>query len=146
MDGSVLRATALYTAGSWNTRARTTRRANIVKLTDKEQKLILLAFDLAAGSGGCTNAFRALMVSWLKRFPDGHQLVADLKGSGGERIFFREKVVYRGNPFADYVLGFGKHRGNPLREIPVSYLQWVVRHFDDLWPDTRQAMESCLRL
>jgi hypothetical protein len=114
-----------------------------VKLDPKERKLLVLAFDPAASIGEAMNALRAVMKSWIERYPDGHALVKDLEEGEGE---IREKVVYRDtvSPYASVVLGFGKHRGCRLDEVPADYLEWVLDNFDDLWPETRRAIERYL--
>jgi hypothetical protein len=114
-----------------------------VKLGLKERKLLILAFDPAASVGESLNALRAVMAGWIKRYPDGHALVKDLEEGGTE---VRERIVYceRTSPYASVVLGFGKYRGCRLDEVPVTYLEWVLENFDDLWPETRRAIERYL--
>jgi uncharacterized protein (DUF3820 family) len=34
----------------------------------------------------------------------------------------------------DYTLSFGKHKGKPLREVPVNYLDWLI---GQEWLDSR---------
>jgi hypothetical protein len=51
--------------------------------------------------------------------------VRDLEG---EKTIYREK----GNPYGEFVLSFGRHKGKPLKEIPVSYLIWCLDNFEDL--------------
>ena len=52
--------------------------------------------------------------------PNGHALVKDLE-----------------------VLQFGKHRGE-AKDVPVGYLLWVLDNFEDLWRETRRAIERYL--
>jgi hypothetical protein len=112
-----------------------------VRLTDRERKLILLAFDPAAEPGEAVGAVRALAKTWITKYPDGHALVKDLEQPEWEI----EKIVYKTeNPCADFELTFGKHRGEALRDIPVSYLLWVLHNFEDMWPTTREAIERYL--
>jgi len=91
------------------------------------------------------NALRAVFKGWIKRYPDGHALVNDLENGQTE---IREKIVYRESvsPYASVVLGFGKHKGCRLDEISADYLEWVLENFDDLWPETRRAIERYLNL
>ena len=116
-----------------------------MKLHPKERKLLILAFDPAASTGEAMNALRAVFKGWIKRYPDGHTLVKDLDNGHAE---IREKIVYRESisPYASVVLGLGKHRGCRLDEIPADYLEWVLENFDDLWPETRRAIERYLNL
>ena len=39
-------------------------------------------------------------------------------------------------------LPFGKHRGQLIGEVPVSYLQWAIRNVTNLDPDLRFAIEN----
>jgi hypothetical protein len=115
-----------------------------MKLSAKEKKLLILAFDQAAEVGEALAAIRALAKIWLEKYPNGYDLVADLE-SGSREV--SEKIVYRTrSPFADVVLEFGKYRGQRLDETDPSYLLWVLRNFKDLWPETRTAIERYLNL
>jgi hypothetical protein len=114
-----------------------------MKLTDRERKLLLLAFDPAAAPGETVNAVCALAKAWLAKYEDGHALIKDLEAE--PKIEIREKVVYRTeSPFARTVLQFGKHRGKQLNQVDPGYLLWVLENFDSLWPQTRQAIERYL--
>jgi len=49
----------------------------------------------------------------------------------------------------DFPLGFGRHRGQPIREVPESYLQWAIRPGSrvaaaDQWA-IRRFFEECER-
>jgi hypothetical protein len=114
-----------------------------MRLDSKERKLLILAFDPAASVGEAMNALRAVMKGWIERYPDGHALVKDLEKGGME---IQEKVVYRDavSPYASVVLQFGKHKGCRLDQVPATYLEWVLDNFDDLWPETRRAIERYL--
>ena len=111
-----------------------------MKLNERERKLLLLAFDPAASIGESANALRALFKNWLLKYPDGHALVKDLET--GE---VHEKVVYRTtSPYGEVILGFGKYRGEAIKDVPIDYLFWILDNFDDLWPRTRTAIEKYL--
>ena len=113
-----------------------------MKLDDRERKLLLLAFDPAAGIGETVNEINALALRWIRKYQDGHELIKDLE-SGGTEV--RERIVYRTqSPFAGVVLGFGKHRGKRLDEVDPTYLLWVLENFEELWPQTRAAIENYL--
>lgn len=43
----------------------------------------------------------------------------------------------------DFVMPFGKHRGEPLSDIPTDYLDYVLG-FDDLYPGTEAAIVAHL--
>jgi hypothetical protein len=108
-----------------------------MKLTDRQRKLLILAFDRAATAGEAMNALRVVFRDWINTYPDGHELVKDLETG---RMVSREKS----SRYGEVVLGFGKYKGKPLREIPASYLLWCLDNFEDLWPQTRKAIEKYL--
>ena len=110
-----------------------------MKLSDRERKLLIPAFDPAASAGEAVNALRVVFRDWIQKYSDGHTLVKDLE-SGGTVV-----PEQRVSPYSDVVLGFGKHRGKCLRDVPVDYLLWVLSNFDDLWPETRKAIERYLK-
>lgn len=114
-----------------------------MRLSDKEKKLLVLAFDHAAEVGEALAAIRALAKAWILKYPDGYALVQDLEAP--EKIVTRERIVYRNeNPYGDFELNFGKHRGERLRDVPISYLLWILENFEDLWPTSRRAIEGYL--
>ncbi len=43
----------------------------------------------------------------------------------------------------DFVMPFGKHKDQPLSDIPTDYLDHVLG-FDDLWPRTEAAIVAHL--
>jgi putative quorum-sensing-regulated virulence factor len=108
-----------------------------MKLTDRQKKLLILAFDPAATTGEAINALRVLFRDWIHEYSDGHELVHDLET---EKIVYREKE----NPYGNVLLGFGKFRGRAIRDVPISYLIWVRDNFEELWPETREAIEKYL--
>jgi hypothetical protein len=112
-----------------------------VKLDQRERKLLLLAFDPGATPDESLAALRVLFRNWLVKYPDGHALVQDL-----EKPEVKERIVYRQteSPYADVTLGFGKYKGECLRNIPTDYLIWCLDNFDNLWPSTRAAIEKYL--
>jgi hypothetical protein len=81
------------------------------------------------------NALRVLFRNWITKYSDGHELVKDLEG---------EPSVERNNPYGEVVLGFGKFRGSRLKEVDPSYLLRVLDNFENLWPETRRAIERFL--
>ncbi len=111
-----------------------------MKLTDRQRKLLILAFDPAATVGEAANALRVLFRDWIAKYPDGYKLVQDLESST-TRV--KEKIIYR-SPYGDVVLGFGKYKGKALRDVPVTYLLWVLNNFEGLWPETRTAIKRYL--
>jgi hypothetical protein len=114
-----------------------------MRLSDKEKKLLILAFDHAAEVGEALAAIRALAKVWVLKYPDGYKLIQDLEFP--EKVVVREKVIYRNtSPYGDFELCFGKHCGERLRDVPVSYLLWILENFEDLWPETRKAIEKYL--
>jgi hypothetical protein len=112
-------------------------------LSDKEKKLLILAFDSAAGVGEAMAAIRALIKMWLLKYPDGYALIKDLEAS--EKVVVRERVIYRNeSPYGNFVLTFGVYKSQRLRDIEISYLLWCLENFVDLYPATRRAIEGYL--
>jgi hypothetical protein len=115
-----------------------------MRLSEREKKLLILAFDDAAPVGEAMNALRALLKTWIGKYPDGYTLIQDLEAP--EKVVYRDRVVKQESPWGDYELGFGKYRGRMLKEVDPSYLLWCLRNFDGLWEDTRMAIEKYLNL
>jgi uncharacterized protein (DUF3820 family) len=46
--------------------------------------------------------------------------------------------------YGTVVLGFGKHRGKPLKQIPADYLLWVLENCTRLSFSTREAIKNYL--
>jgi hypothetical protein len=114
-----------------------------MKLSVREKKLLILAFDHAAEVGEALGAIRSLAKAWITKYPDGYALIQDLEAP--EKIVVRERIIYRdANPYGDFELNFGMYRGERLRDIPVSYLIWCLENFENLWPSTRRAIEGYL--
>jgi hypothetical protein len=113
----------------------------VVRLSDLERKLLTLAFDPSASVGESMNALRVIFRNWVEKYPDGHALVKDL-----ESREVREKIIYRSaeSPYGNLILNFGKYRGKAIGDVPVEYLIWVRDNFEDLWPQTRKAIERYL--
>jgi hypothetical protein len=114
-----------------------------MKLSTKEKKLLILAFDQAAEVGEALAAIRALAKGWVLKYPDGYSLIRDLEAP--EKVVVQERIVYRYlSPYGEFELNFGKHRGEKLRNVPVSYLVWVLENFDGLYTTTKTAIEKYL--
>lgn len=37
-------------------------------------------------------------------------------------------------------IGFGKHKGTPLKDLPASYVSWLLNKTDNLDPDLRASL------
>ena len=106
-----------------------------MRLTDRQRKLLILAFDPASTAGEAMNALRVLFRDWITKYSDGHKLVEDLEG---------EKSVETKNLYGETILGVGKFRGKKIKEVDPAYLLWVLDNFEALWPQTRRAIERYL--
>ena len=42
------------------------------------------------------------------------------------------------------VMPFGKHRGEPLDQVPVKYLKWCLREIKTLSPDLKASINAVL--
>ena len=89
------------------------------------------------------NALRVVFRNWINKYSDGHALVKDLE-PGGEKIVYRDSR--KGNLYGELTLGFGKYKGRAIKDVPISYLLWVLDNFEDLWPQTRQGDREILRV
>jgi hypothetical protein len=49
------------------------------------------------------------------------------------------------SPTTPVALPFGKHRGEPLHDVPSGYLKWVLENLDRLEPDLKAALAAELR-
>lgn len=104
-----------------------------VVFTETEQKLLRLALNQASQPGEIDGASRALVASWRRR---GLDVEALLNPSGSHAL--------PESPYAKTVLGFGKHRGKRLDQIPPDYLVWLLDRCESLWPQTRTAIQRFL--
>lgn len=119
--------------------------------TEKETKLIRLAMDGAAHPGERDNCASMLIQSLLKRGIDSEKFI----NLSGPRVYepHKEKKQYQykangkhacpfcqGPDWGAYVISFGKHKGEMLRNIPLSYLQWCLRELVDSRPDLITAI------
>lgn len=43
-------------------------------------------------------------------------------------------------PSSSFVMPFGKHAGKPLKDIPSSYIDWILANAENLHDDTRLAL------
>ena len=112
----------------------------VMRLSELEKKLLTLAFDPSASAGESVNALRVIFRNWIEKYPDGYTLVKDLEGIETQT----SKVNTPDSPYASVVLGFGKHKGKCLRDVPANYLLWVLDNFEELWPETRKSIERYL--
>lgn len=53
------------------------------------------------------------------------------------------KRIYR--EFADEILNFGRFRGTKLRDVPLSYLKWLVINVSDDYLAEKSALELARR-
>jgi hypothetical protein len=123
-----------------------------MKLTAKEQKLLLLAMDAAAAQGEIENAAVLLLKMLRERYGDGHKLVKDLEtqASTNENRWSPPRPraynpaakpnSYRASVFR---MPFGKHRGKLLSQVPLDYLEWLLANVE-LYDRTRQLIERHL--
>lgn len=92
-------------------------------LSEKEKKLVQLALDPAAQPGEVATAALKLFESWRKRgltleelFPNGNSSIEAPAPIPG----------YWAPDYGLCVMPFGKHKGKEFKDIPPSYLRWLV--------------------
>jgi hypothetical protein len=111
-----------------------------VSLSPKAQKLILLLMDGAAAPNEQEIAVRKLTDCLSKEYADGYALLADWsKGNPPPP----QPPPSGESPYGRFMMPFGKHKGEMLKEVPVSYLLWVL-DLSNLQPRTRTAIEKFL--
>jgi hypothetical protein len=111
-----------------------------MNLTDIEKKILVLAMDRSANTGEVATAALKLIELLRRRYPSGHDLIKDL-----EQIKIREEVRFVNvdhDPYGNFVMPFGKHRGQKLKDIPIDYLIWLLDNYDGLRETTRKVIEN----
>jgi exodeoxyribonuclease X len=53
-----------------------------------------------------------------------------------------ELIEFAASPIPVAAMPFGKHKGTPMAEIPLSYFQWALENLNELDPDLKIAMEQ----
>jgi hypothetical protein len=92
------------------------------------------------------------MLAFTALGEDGRwQLWLCLPGAEPKRVAWAPKVFLIVPPWQEemarrgqFVLPFGKYRGRCLKDVDPAYLNWVLRNFTNLWPETRNAIERYL--
>lgn len=110
-----------------------------MSLSPKAQKLILLLMDGAAAANEQEIAVRKLTDCLRKEYADGYALLADWnksKASPPPRSSGE-------SPYGRFIIGFGKYKGKPLKDIPIDYLLYLL-DWPVLLPRTRTAIEKFL--
>ena len=111
-----------------------------MNLTDIEKKILVLAMDRSATSGEICLAALKLIELLRKRYASGHDLIKDL-----EQIKIREEVRFvtvHHDPYGNFIMPFGKHKGQKLKDVPVDYLLWILENYDGLRASTRTVIEN----
>ena len=72
--------------------------------------------------------------------PDGH--------TWGEEV---DRAVVSSTPppppqSSGMIMPFGKHKGKPLEDIPLDYIEWSLENLDDLRPSLREELENQVEL
>lgn len=112
-----------------------------MKLTETEKKLLALAMDRSASDGEIGTAALKLIELLRRRYQSGYELIRDLEQIS---TVARVQWIPRPDPYASFVMPFGKHRGRKLKDIPVDYLFWLLDNYDDLRESTRAVIENYL--
>jgi len=55
-----------------------------------------------------------------------------------------ELIAFAESPIEVQTMPFGKHKGMPLKDVPLDYLDWALRNLQDLSPDLRWSMQRVL--
>lgn len=111
-----------------------------MNLTPIEKKILVLAMDRSASDGEIGLAALKLIELLRRRYPSGHELIKDL-----EQIKFREEIRYvtvQHDPYGNFIMPFGKHKGTKLKDVPIDYLLWILENYDGLRATTRAVIEN----
>lgn len=113
-----------------------------MSLSPKAQKLILLLMDGAAAPNEQEIAVRKLTDCLRKEYPDGYALLADWNKANASPPPPPPSPSGE-SPYGRFIFPFGKHKGEMLKDVPVSYLLWAL-DLSNLLPRTRTAIEKYL--
>jgi hypothetical protein len=112
-------------------------------LSSKAQKLILLLMDGAALPNEQDIAVRKLTECLRHDYPDGYALLADWNKNQTSAPPPSSPGPPGESPYGRFVLRFGMHKGEMLKDVPVDYLLHIL-DWPDIWPQTRTAIQKYL--
>lgn len=110
-------------------------------LTEIETKLLTLALDRAATDGEIQNSTTMLIRKLRDR---GASISEFTKSEIDYKEFEKPKSKNSHMDFWGYSLPWGKYKGAPLELVPYSYLKWVLRTWNNLSIDLRNAIKVTL--
>ena len=113
-------------------------------LSDKQQKLLILALDSGAAKGEADNAAIKLVESLRKNGVTGYELADRLNGAASSAGGRPKGVSSGGADYGSHVLEFGKHKGKPIREVSLSYLLWIRDNLQDSRPRDVEIIKKFL--
>jgi Putative quorum-sensing-regulated virulence factor len=111
-----------------------------VNLTDTEKKILILAMDRSAAIGEIRQAALKLIVLLRKRYTSGHDLIKEFEKIQGRTEV--KVVTVKHDPYGNFVMPFGKYRGEKLMDVPLDYLIWILDNFEDLRESTRTVIQN----
>jgi len=104
-------------------------------LNSIEQKLLALALDKGAFEGEA-DAAAVMLVRKLR----GRGATADGLFATPHIEPYPEKASGQMTPWHYYRMTFGKHEGEMLMDVPISYLRWVLNNCTRIQPKLRNAI------
>ena len=72
--------------------------------------------------------------------------LAFYRGHVAQTDLVEDLIRYVNSPIPVTVMPFGKHKGEALSAIPLSYVQWALTNLSDLDPDLRASLEERMRV
>ncbi|WP_072875129.1 putative quorum-sensing-regulated virulence factor [Alicyclobacillus tolerans] len=54
-----------------------------------------------------------------------------------------ELIAYAASRIPITTMPFGKHKGKPLEDVPIDYIQWALKNREDMEDDLYAALQEC---
>lgn len=108
-------------------------------LNDIELKLLRLALDRAAPDGEYSNA--AIML--IRKLRERNATADDLFVQSNRLVEYETAFNHKGYA-DDFIMPLGKHKGELLEDIPVSYLRWALNNCNNIKPNLRNAIKNII--
>jgi hypothetical protein len=130
-----------YASTSFLIAPATASSTSFMPLPDKAKKLIILLMDGSAADGERDTATRKLIECLRTNFKDGYALLEEW--GNGKKAAAPPPAHSSSSVYGEFTMPFGQYKGQPIREVPVDYLLYIL-DWNDLWPTTKRAIQRYL--